>query len=166
LRHHRAGQRDALLLPAGELVRPPLEQRGQAEHPGRMGKAPLAFGARNAARLQPEHDVLGHRQMREQRVVLEHHGDAALGGRQTRHVAPADQHAPRGRGVEPGNDPEQRGLAAARRAQHHDETAGGRFGADPGERTYLAEAALDVLKLQEMAGRRRLYHMLLRSNLP
>ena len=47
------------------------------------------------AHLQPEGDVLRHRQMREQRVALEHQAGIALPRRQSRDVAPAEPHVPR-----------------------------------------------------------------------
>ena len=55
--------------------------------------------------------------MREQREVLEHQPDAALLRRDEaigpRHFLAVEQDAPRSGTLDPGRDPEQRGLAAA-----------------------------------------------------
>ena len=74
----RARERDALLLAAGELVRVLVERAGEADERGELAHARVALG-RVAA--QPEADVAGDVEVREQRVVLEHHADAALLGR-------------------------------------------------------------------------------------
>ncbi len=71
------------------------------------------LGARHAAALEPEGDVLGDRHVRPQRVALEHHADVAAPRRQRRHVAVADQDAARARRAEAGDQPQQRGLAAS-----------------------------------------------------
>jgi len=75
---HASGERDALLLTAGERARQPLRDIRQLDdventlHLGddrRLGQAPHA---------QRKGDVLVHRQMREERVVLEDDADVAL----------------------------------------------------------------------------------------
>ena len=84
-RRERAGKRDALLLAAGELVRiAPLAVRR-----GRRARAARRCGRRDRARGDAEADVLGHGQVREERVVLEHHADAAPLGRERSGRAPA-----------------------------------------------------------------------------
>ena len=70
------------------------------------------------AHLEAEHDVLGDGEMREQRVGLEHHRDAAL----RRAAAPVTSRPsmtmrPALGGLEPGDQPQRRRLAAARRAE-------------------------------------------------
>lgn len=52
-----------------------------------------------------------------ERAVLEHHRHVALGRGEPGNVAPADPHPASRGGVETGDDPQQRGLAAARRAE-------------------------------------------------
>ena len=47
---------------------------------------------RNAARLEAERDVLLDRHVREERVVLKHHAEAAPLGRQPRDVLPVEFH--------------------------------------------------------------------------
>ena len=71
-----------------------VEQRRRARAGRRRAaRRAVALGGRHAAHPQPEHDVLGDRKVREQRVALEHHRDVALRRRQRRDVAPADQDA-------------------------------------------------------------------------
>ena len=82
------------------------------------------------AQLQRKGHVLLHRLVRIERVVLEHHGDVALGRRQIVDDALADGDRAAGDGLQPGHHPEQRGLAAARRADQHDELAVGDIDAD------------------------------------
>ena len=83
-----AGERDPLLLAAGELPRLPLTQaladrpsRG-SRRPGRARRAPFTTAA-----ARPERDVLGDRQMREERIRLEDGVDVALVRRQPDDVA-------------------------------------------------------------------------------
>src|SRR5207253_5118722 len=75
------------------------------------------------AYAQPKHDVFGDAQVRKQRVTLEHHRDIAACRRQPRHVVPGDKNAPRVGLIEPGDEPQRRGLAAARRTEEHIERA-------------------------------------------
>jgi hypothetical protein len=77
-RRQGAGQRHALLLAAGELVRELVGVAGQADQFEQFGDACLFAVA--AEPSQAEADVLRHRQVRKQRVILEHHADAALFG--------------------------------------------------------------------------------------
>ena len=119
----RAAERDALLLAARELRRLALEQLAQAEQAGDARQARCVTGPRFLAHLHAEQDVVAHAQVRKQRVRLEHHGDAPLGGRHVRDVALVDQDAPFGRHVEPGDHAQGGRLAAARRAEQHDQLA-------------------------------------------
>ncbi len=70
---------------------------------------------------EPEADVLGHREVREEGVVLEDHPDLAVLGRHPRTPAGDDSfgglHRARVRSLESGDEPEQRRLPAARRAE-------------------------------------------------
>ena len=68
-------------------------------------------------------DVLAHGHVREQRDVLEHHGDVALLRGQRRHVGVAEPDAARGRRLESGDHPERGRLAAAGRAHEGEELA-------------------------------------------
>ena len=77
LEHQRAGDRDALLLAARKLRREARAHPGRSTscrtRPTRSAISDLA----EAAQPQSEGDVVEHRQMREQRVVLEHQADIA-----------------------------------------------------------------------------------------
>ena len=77
--------------------------------------------------LQPEHDVLQDRHVREQGVVLEHQADAPpLGleeGPRPADLAPVHQHPAGGRRLDPCGDAQQRGLSAARMAEQADDLA-------------------------------------------
>ena len=77
LEDQRAGDGDALLLPAGKLVDAPL---AEAAEPDEIEIAVDALRNRariEAAHFQREGDVLGGAHMREQREPLEHHADRA-----------------------------------------------------------------------------------------
>ena len=89
----RAAERDALLLSAGELRRLALEQAVETEELGGALQPSRDIGRGDLAHLESEHDVLGHGQVREQRVALEHHRDVAPRRRKAGHVAPVDQDA-------------------------------------------------------------------------
>src|SRR5712691_4902071 len=75
----------------------------------RFGNPPLA---------QAERDVFAYGQPREQRVRLKHH--AAIRAR-FRYLLPVENDAAARRPVKPGDDTEQRGFSAARRAEDGDE---------------------------------------------
>ena len=73
--------------------------------------------------LEPEGEVLAHAHMRVERVGLEHHGQAAVGRRHVVDQLAVDADLAAGRPVEPGDLPQQRGLAAAGRADEDHELA-------------------------------------------
>ena len=75
-------------------------------------------------RLEAEGDVLADREMREQRIALEHDADVAPVRGQLRHVLPAHHDAARIAMRETRDDAQQRGLAAARWPQQRHEFAG------------------------------------------
>ena len=125
LDHQRAGERDALLLAAGQLVRVAALEPGEIDQRQRLLDLPARRGRRNLAQLEPEHDVLEHVLVRPHRVVLEHHAHAARlrrhhrGGRRQRPAVDLDR-ALVGRDVA-GDQAQGRGLAAARGAEQGDE---------------------------------------------
>ena len=75
------------------------------------------------AQPQAEGDVVGDRQVRVERVVLEHHRDVALLRREVVDDPAADRDRPVRDLLEPGDHPQRGRLAAARRADEHEELA-------------------------------------------
>ena len=73
----RPGQRDALLLAAGELVRAALAELAELDQLERLLDAPVALAARDLLVAQAEGDVVEHVEVREQRVALEDGVDVA-----------------------------------------------------------------------------------------
>src|SRR5262245_1206192 len=93
---------------------------------------------RHALFAQPEGDVVGDRQPWKQGIGLEHH--AAVGaGLAHGHAVQCD--AAGGRLVEPGDEAQQRRLAAARRPENGDEVVVGNLEADRLERARGLPAA-------------------------
>src|SRR6267142_6210387 len=123
LDHDSAGDRYALLLAAGELARQLLLVTGELHHPQRLVDAALDLGARHAAHAQAEADVAPHAHVREERVVLEHHAEAALLGRQRVDAQLVEPDRAGGEREEPRDAVERGRLAAARRPEQRDELA-------------------------------------------
>ena len=155
----RARHRDALALPARELRGIAREQRLDMQQRGRALDLALHARLRRARHAQPEGDILEHGQMREYRIVLEHHREPALPRRQVRHVAPADQHAPAALPLEPRDDAQQRRLAAARRPEQREELAVAHAQRHIAERGDGAEGFLDVIDLDDRHQRELTPHM-------
>ena len=125
LGRQRARQRHALLLSARKLVRKTPLGTTQAHQIQHLGLPRGTLGARQA--VDAEADVLAHIEMRKQRVILKHHADTPLLGR---HRAPdladhvvAEPDRARAHRLQPGHRAQQRGLAAARRADQHADLA-------------------------------------------
>ena len=74
--------RDPLPLAAGQRGRLALEVLLQAQHLGGLADPALDLVLGRLAQLQAEREVLLDRHVRVERVVLEHHGDVAVLGRQ------------------------------------------------------------------------------------
>ena len=75
------------------------------------------------AQFEAKGDVFAHAHMRVERVVLEDHGDVTILRRQVVGAGAADMDVAAIRMFEPGDQAQQRGLAAARRADDDDELA-------------------------------------------
>ncbi len=118
-----AGDRHPLLLAARKLPGPPAAEAGEADQ-GEQFLAPLApLGGLLAAHRQRELDVVGHRHVAEQRVMLEHEADAPLARPQGGNVPAAEQD---GAGVDrhqAGDRPQQGALAAAGGAEQNEKLA-------------------------------------------
>ena len=143
LRRERAGKRHPLLLAAGELVRIRVAAAGQADEREHRRDALARGGIRAAA--ETEADVAGNGQVREQRVVLEHHPDAAPLRRgqaaRFRHHDAVQRDPPAGQGFETGEAAQHRRLAAARRTEQ---------AADAPGRQAKRESAHDALRAVRM----------------
>jgi hypothetical protein len=146
IHRERAGERDALLLPAGKLPRQPLGESLHMDEAQHVGHALADPRLRRMARLEPVGDVLGDRHMRKERVVLEHDADAAAMRRQMVHGLAVEEDAARALRHEARDDAQKRGLAAARGAQQRDELAGGDVEPDVADRDQVAEAVRDAVE--------------------
>ena len=116
-----AGQGDPLLLAAGELVG---LASGQVRHlhAGEVRGGQLApLGARHAAHFRPELHVLPHGHVGPEGVVLEHHGRVAVLDGRVGDVPLAQHDVPAAGVGQPGDDPQQRGLAAPAGPQQEEE---------------------------------------------
>ena len=123
----RPRERDALALAAGELRRIAVAQVVELHELQQVRHLRRDLVVRRPMRARPhaqaERDVLEHRHVPEERVVLKHEADAALADLPVRRVLAVEQHAaPIGR-LEPGDDAQQRRLAAARRPEQRHELA-------------------------------------------
>ena len=115
LAHQGAGDGHPLLLAAGELMGIALPQPLQVDQRQRLFHLLLAAAAILPG--QAEADVLGHRQVRKESVILEDHADMA-GLRRHTHAGGIEQglsqpDLPLGQGQQTGHRLEQRGLATA-----------------------------------------------------
>ena len=115
LRRQSTRQRDALLLPARQLVGIAVLETGQANLPQRLRNGRLPLVRRKAS--QTEGDVFADTEVREQGVVLEHQSDGpafrrrAAAGHGNRTAAHGN--ASLLQGLQAGGKPQCRGLAAA-----------------------------------------------------
>ena len=113
----------ALALAARELARVAVEQVFQLQDASGVAHAFVDLGLAEPCNLQAEGDVVVDAHMRVKRIGLEDHGNAAFRRRHTAHGASADADIAGGDLFQPGNHLEQRGLAAAGRADKDDELA-------------------------------------------
>ena len=157
--HQRAGDGDALLLAAGQLIDGALLialHLHQLEHAVHAPGDLLLFLAAglHAQRLgllqvEAEGDVVEHVQMGEQRVLLKHRVDAALVRRNGQHVRALEQHAALVGHLKAADDAQKRRLAAARGAQQRDEFALANVQIDVVQHLGIAEALADSLQLDQ-----------------
>ncbi len=104
---------DAALLVAGELY--------QLEH---LADALFDLRFVEGLVLEPECDIAGDVEEREQRVALEHRVDVAFVGWKPRDVDAVEHYPAGGRFLEPGHEPEGGRLAASRRPEQREELTG------------------------------------------
>ena len=119
-RDEHAGESDALLLAARELARLAVHHRGQTHEINRGLRLDLALRLVDALHLEAERDVIQNRLVREQRVMLEHRGDRAIGRRDAVHQLAVDRDGAAGRIVMAGDHAQRRRLATARRTEEDD----------------------------------------------
>ena len=117
--------RHPLPLTAGEGLRLAVEVRLQVQQLGRLEDLRVPLGLVDALELQREAHVVGHRHVRVERVVLEHHRDVPVLRRLVRHVLARDpdlalvdvletrEHPQRGGLARPGRTHEDHELAVA-----------------------------------------------------
>src|SRR3954470_24426312 len=103
LNHERTRDRDALLLPPGELTRHARVVAVELHHRERVLDAPVDIAGRDLPPPQAEGDALAHGEMRKQRVALEHETDVAPVRRLIRDVALAESDGAAGHVDETGN---------------------------------------------------------------
>src|SRR4030088_2502777 len=119
----RARQRDALLLPAGELARLAILQALELNERERLGDPARDLGLGDPAHLEAVADIGRHAHVREQRVLLKHDPALAPMGRNVRDPSAINCDLAAVRHQEAGNEVKQRGLAAARGAEQRHQLA-------------------------------------------
>src|ERR1700694_337697 len=112
-----AGNRDALLLAAGQLGRQSPAQPAQLDHFQRLVHDPPDIGFGHAAHAKAEGHVLPDGHMRKQRIVLEHEANVAPVRRHTGNVATPYFYLSLAWLDQSGNQTQQRRLAATARAK-------------------------------------------------
>src|ERR687896_463094 len=138
--HEQACERHALLHATGEVARVGVLEAAQADQVEQLVRLALGLPVELPAELRREQRVLQRGAPRQQGRALEHQ----------RHVLPRLDHLPavyRDASVrewdEPGDQAEQRGLAASARDPDRDELAGGRLEADVVDRENAPLELLD-----------------------
>ena len=121
--HERTRERDALLLPAGELVRPALSERPRRTSSSASATRPRRSAFGDVLEAKAEADVLLDGEVGEERVALEDGVDGPLVRRRLGDVRVADDDAPRVGALEAGDHAQRRRLAAAGRAEQREELA-------------------------------------------
>ncbi len=139
-----AADGDALALAAGELRGQPFQQRFQFQHPGNFREPPRDLGARDPRVEESKRNVLANRHVRVERIALKDHRYAALSGWQVLHSPSVDLDRSGVDGLEPRDHAQQRGLAAARRTQNHQELVRGDLQGEIIEHPGAAEALADT----------------------
>jgi hypothetical protein len=135
----RARQGDALRLPARDLGRLSVLEAGQLHELEHVGDARLDLRVLHLRPPEAERDVLEDREVREQRVVLEHGVHVALVRRQPGHVLALELDPAGRRLLEPADHPERRRLAAARRPEQAEELPVHHFEIDVIHGVHIAE---------------------------
>ena len=149
----RARERDALALAAGKLVRALRAPKPSSLTSASISRDPrLDLGLRHSVLLEPEGDVALDRQVREQRIALEHHVDRPPVRRHAGDILPVQQDAALARLLEAREHPQQRGLAAARGPEQREEFAFEDVQRQPLDGDEIAEALAHRLEPHQRLG--------------
>ena len=156
-RPHRQGpgQRNTLLLAAGQLVDAPMPEMTQSHELEHLLDARLDRRPRLALRTQAEGDVLEHVHLREQSVVLEDDPDSALVRPLPDDRLAADTDVAGARILEARDDPQRGRLTRPARAEERDELPIGELQIEPLDRNRISIRAPE---LHEADRRRRRPH--------
>ena len=152
----RAGDRHPLLHAARELLGKMILETAQPDLGDEAVADLVLLRKLHALLAQAETDVLADVEPGEERVALEHHAAVGAGAHDPGAVEP--DLAGRRR-LEPGDQPQQGGLAAARRAQHRDEVVVGDFEPDRQQRLRRRGVALVAGKDLGNVADRKLAHL-------
>ena len=136
--HHCAADCHALQLAARELARVAVEQVVDREHARGLAHLAIDLVGGRLARAQPEGDVVVHRHVRIERVILKHHRDVAPARRLVVDDLAADLDRSLVSVLEAGDRAQQRAFAAARLADKHRELAGRNLEIDTLHRMHVA----------------------------
>src|SRR5581483_4392516 len=139
-----AGERHPLLLPAGELRGPPATEPLEPDERERLGDLPPGLLLGHVLVAEPEPDVLLDREVREQRVVLEHRVHVSLVRRDLGHVDAVEQDLSLVGPLEPGDEPERGGLAASGGREGREELPRRHLQVDPGDGRYVGEPLHEI----------------------
>ncbi len=116
-----AADGDPLALAARQGFRLAIQQRVELEDAGRLVDLAVDFRFRHLGQLQTEPHVVAHRHVRIERVGLEHHRDAALGGGQVVDPPAVDAQLAVRDAFQTGDHPQQGRFAAAGRTDENHE---------------------------------------------
>ncbi|KAG0756058.1 hypothetical protein G6F22_020415 [Rhizopus arrhizus] len=111
---------------------------------GDLARTQGPLGTAHAAHLQRISDVLAHRQMRVEPIVLKNHGHIAILGQGVGHIPPADPDFTCAGFLQPGHHAHRRCLAATRRAQEDHEFAVGNVQGLPRDAHHAAPALFHI----------------------
>ena len=151
--HNGTPDRHPLALSAREFFGRALQVFGEIEDVRGAGHLVLDLGLRHIGQLEGKTHVLEHTHVRIQRVALEHHGQIALAGRGFGDVAPIERHTAGVGLLQPGNQAQQRGFAAARRADENHKFAALDFQVDALDDAQRAKLFLNAAQLEVRHGR-------------
>ena len=134
----------ALALAAGKLPWAAVQQRADLQDRRGGGDAALDLGRIRVRHLQPESQIVAHTHMRIERIGLEDHGDAAVGGIEIGDIPSLDFDLAVGDLFQTRDHPQQCRLAAAGRTDEDHEGALGDRQVDAVDHFETAEAFANV----------------------